>query len=206
MSDWNEKDSKAVQRFKQGDPGAFEELMLRYEKMIYAFLMRMCGSPEQAKDNLQDTFLTVYRYLPSFRGEASFKTWLYRIATTTCLRNRRRKKNEPAHHLSLDELVPGRAELSNGLEAGWADSTAEELLNSELREKIMESQRSLPDKYNAVFALRDVEGFSAEDVARMLDISVPAVKSRLHRARLFMRKELAEYYLTDKQKETTRKA
>jgi len=188
-------DSKEVDRFKSGDSHAFDELMTRYEDRIYGFLTRMCRSRDNAKDRLQDTFLTAFRYLKGFRGEASFKTWIYRIATTSCFRSKRRKKNEPSHHLSLDDLTPGQMEIKEGVDAKWTDSPAEELLNRELKEKIDESLYSLDEKYRVVFVLRDVEGFSSEKVSEMLDISVPAVKSRLHRARLYLRKELAEYYL-----------
>jgi len=188
-------DSKEVDRFKSGDSLAFDELMTRYEDRIYGFLTRMCRSRDNAKDRLQDTFLTAFRYLKGFRGEASFKTWIYRIATTSCFRSKRRKKNEPSHHLSLDDLKPGQMEIKEGVDAKWTDSPAEELLNRELKEKIDESLYSLDEKYRVVFVLRDVEGFSSEKVSKMLDISVPAVKSRLHRARLYLRKELAEYYL-----------
>ncbi len=190
-----DEDSKEVDRFKRGDSQAFDELMTRYEDRIYGFLTRMCRSRDNAKDRVQDTFLTAFRYLNGFRGEASFKTWLYRIASTSCFRSKRRKKNEPSHHLSLDDLTPGQLEIKEGVNAKWTDSPAEELLNRELKEKIDESLHSLDEKYRVVFVLRDVEGFSSEEVSKMLDISVPAVKSRLHRARLYLRKELAEYYL-----------
>ncbi len=188
-------DSKEVDRFKSGDSHAFDELMTRYEDRIYGFLTRMCRSRDNAKDRVQDTFLTAFRYLKGFRGEASFKTWIYRIASTSCFRSRRRKKNEPSHHLSLDDLTPGQMEIKKGVDAKWTDSPAAELLNRELKEKIDESLHSLDEKYRIVFVLRDMEGFSSEEVSKTLDISVPAVKSRLHRARLFLRKELAEYYL-----------
>lgn len=190
-----DNDSKEVDRFKNGDSHAFDELMTRYEDRIYGFLTRMCRSRDNAKDRLQDTFLTAFRYLKDFRGEASFKTWIYRIASTSCFRSKRKRKNEPTHHLSLDDLTPGQMEIKEGGNAKWADSTVDELLNRELKEKIDESLYSLDEKYRLVFVLRDVEGFSTEEVSKMLDISVPAVKSRLHRARLYLRKELAEYYL-----------
>jgi RNA polymerase sigma-70 factor (ECF subfamily) len=190
-----DNDSNAVDRFKNGDTSAFDELMLRYEDRIYSFLTRMCRSRDNARDRLQDTFLTAFRYLKNFRGEASFKTWLYRIASTSCLRSLRRRKNEPSHHLSLDDLGPGQMEINRGLNAGWADSPVDELINQELREKIDDSLFSLPEKYRVVFVLRDMEDFNSQEVSKMLEISVPAVKTRLHRARLFLRKELAEYYL-----------
>ncbi len=190
-----EKDFQAIDRFKAGDAKAFDELVVRYEGKMYGFLMRMCGCADRAQDVVQETFMTAYRYLNGFRGDASFKTWLYRIASTACLKNKRRRKNEPARHVSLDDLVPGEAEVKGLAENSWPTTPAEDLLNRELADHIQNSLMELPEKYRIVFVLRDVEGFSAEDVARTLKISVPAVKSRLHRARLFLRKELSAYYL-----------
>ena len=197
MSKVIDDDSIEVDRFKNGDSHAFDKLMTRYEDRIYAFLTRMCRSRDNAQDRLQDTFLTAFRYLKDFRGEASFKTWIYRIASTSCFRSKRKKKNEPSQHLSFDDLTPGQMEINEGVNAKWTDSPAAELLNRELKEKIDESLYSLAEKYRVVFVLRDVEGFNTEEVSKMLDISVPAIKSRLHRARLYLRKELAEYYLNE---------
>ncbi len=195
-----ENDFRAVTRFKAGDAKAFDELVVRYEGRMYGFLMRMCGCADNAKDVVQETFMTAYRYLNGFRGDASFKTWLYRIASTSCLKNKRRRKNEPARHVSLDDLVPGEAEVKGLAESSWPTTPAEELLNRELADHIQNSLLDLPEKYRIVFVLRDVEGFSAEEAARTLKISVPAVKSRLHRARLFLRKELSAYYLGGQEK------
>ncbi len=190
-----ERDFKAVDRFKSGDKAAFEELMGRYEVKIYGFLQRMCGCGDRAKDMVQETFLTAYRYLEGFRGEASFKTWLYRIASTSCMKSKRRRKNEPGYHLSLDDLVPKDQEINELATSNWHSVPADELLTKELNDHIERSLMKLEEKYRITFVLRDMEGLSAEETAVALKISVPAVKSRLHRARLFLRKELSEYYL-----------
>jgi RNA polymerase sigma-70 factor (ECF subfamily) len=189
-----ERDSEIIARFKGGERKAFEELVSLYEGRIYGYLARMCGGYDHAKDITQETFLTAYRYLDGFRGDASFKTWLYRVAYTACLHSRRRKKHEPQRHLSFEDLLPGEAERNSGNE--WYKTPVKDLLNNELKEKIEESLRALPEKYRAVFLLKEREGFSVAEVAGTLDLSVPAVKSRLHRARLFLRKQLAEYYLS----------
>lgn len=190
-----EEDFQAIHRFRAGDAKAFDELVVRYEGKMYGFLMRMCGCADNAKDVVQETFMTAYRYLNGFRGDSSFKTWLYRIASTSCLKNKRRRKNEPARHVSLDDLVPGEAEVNRLADSSWPTTPVEELLNRELSGHIRNSLMKLPEKYRIVFVLRDMEGFSAEEAARALKVSVPAVKSRLHRARLFLRKELSAYYL-----------
>lgn len=188
-------DESAVGRFKSGDTVAFEELMTRYEGKIFGYLSRMCRCADNVQDVLQETFLTTYRYLGRFRGDSSFKTWLYKIASTSCMRSMRRKKNEPAYHLSYEDLLPGEAEKKEGLSAGWYSEPVDELLSKELHELISKSLEKLPEKYRAVFILRELEGFNAEETGKALGITSGAVKSRLHRARLFLRKELAEYYL-----------
>ena len=197
MESPKEIDEKTIEKFRGGDARAFDELVTRYDGMIYGFLSRMCGNTEKAKDMVQETFLTAYRYLEGFRGDASFKTWLYKIASTSCLRSKRRKINEPSYHLSLDDLLPGEAEKKDGITQSWYNTPAQELLNNELKEQIKKSLLKLPEKYRLVFVLREMEEFNAEETATTLDISVAAVKSRLHRARLFLRKELAEYYLKE---------
>jgi len=191
-----DKDFEAVTRFKTGDRAAFDELMSRYEGRIFGFLQRMCGNGERAKDMVQETFLNAYRYLSGFRGDASFKTWLYRIASTSCLKSKRRRKAEPAQHLSLDDLIPSEDEVKELTASGWYNAPDDQLLTQELSEHIDRSLMKLAEPYRIVFVLRDVEGLSAEEAAKALGISVPAVKSRLHRARLFLRKELSAYYLT----------
>ncbi len=190
-----ERDARTVKKFKGGDLLAFEKLVSSYEGRIYRFLSKMCGCGENAKDVLQETFLNAYRYLNGFRGEASFKTWLYKIASTACLRNKRRRKDEPGYHLSFEDLLPGEAERKNIMGQGWYTTPINELLDDELKEHIEKSLQALPEKYRIVFVLREREGLSGEDVAEAVGISVAAVKSRLHRARLFLRKELSEYYL-----------
>jgi len=200
-----DKDFKAVDRFKSGDKGAFEELMTRYEGRIYGFLQRMCGCGDRARDMVQETFFTAYRYLGGFRGDASFKTWLYRIASTSCMKSKRRRKHEPGYHLSLDDLVPREAEVKELATSNWHSAPADELLTRELNDHIERSLMKLREKYRIVFVLRDVEGLSAEETATALKISLPAVKSRLHRARLFLRKELSEYYLRGGGKQAEKK-
>ncbi len=188
------KDWDIIERFKSGDNSAFEELMNCYEGKIYSFLIRMCGCPDGAKDALQDTFLNAYRYLDGFRGESSFKTWLYRIASTSCLKIKRKRVNEPDFHISMEEFLPKEKETPEDKKPSWHTTPVEELLNQELNTFIQKSLLSIPRKYRMVLGLRDLEGFTAEETAETLKISVSAVKSRLHRARLFMRKNLEEYY------------
>ncbi len=190
-----DKDWEIIESFKAGNNSAFEELMTRYEGNIYGFLVRMCGCPEGAKDVLQDTFLNTYRYIGRFRGDSSFKTWLYRIASTSCLKTKRKKGGEPDFRISLEEYLPKEKETPEDKKPSWHKTPVEEMLNRELSEHIQKSLLLMPRKYRIVLVLRDLQGLTAEETAQTLEINVPAVKSRLHRARLFLRKRLEEYYM-----------
>ncbi|MFQ5561711.1 MAG: RNA polymerase sigma factor [Nitrospinota bacterium] len=188
-----ERDMVLVDRFKGGDLAAFEELMGLYENQIYGFLVKMCGCSEGAKDVVQNTFLNAYRYLGKFRGDAAFKTWIYKVASTSCLKEKR-KESSKAFHISLDDFLPKEKPGPEHKKPSWLRTPIEELLNTELSSHLKQSLVKLPKKYRLVLVLRDLEGFTAEEASEALDISVAAVKSRLHRARLFMRKELVGYY------------
>ena len=165
-----------------------------YASRLFNFGMRMCGNPEDAQDMVQDTFLNIIRYLGGFRGETKLKNWVYRLAATACIR-KRRGKNKPDRELPLEALRPGHD--SEGPEPDipdWSNYPADSLLNDELRHRLARAVRRLPHKYRVVFNLRDLEGFSTNEVADMLEITPQSVKTRLHRARAFLRLELAEYY------------
>lgn len=188
---------RLIERFKQGDADAMEEIISRYEDALYNFGLRMCGQKQDAEDIIQDTFLSAFRYLESFREETSLKNWLYKIAANACFRMRRKKKCEPDYELSLEDLLPedgaaGRFEIPN-----WAEDPSENLLRSELKAVIQEAVHELPPMYRMVFNLRDMEGFSTEETATIMDITPQAVKTRLHRARLFLRQKISERYRKD---------
>ncbi len=182
---------------KAGDPAALEALVEAHQSRVYAFAMRMCRNVEDAKDVLQETFLGMLRSLKDFRGESRFTTWLYRIASNACLKKRRRGAHQPApeKELSLEALMPRPGGDGQGLKvADWAADAEATLLRGELTAQVEGAIDRLPQEYKIVLVLRDVEGFSAEEVGQMLGLSVAAVKSRLHRARVFVRRELAAYF------------
>lgn len=187
-------DQQIIERVNQGDPAAFEELLERYEEKIFHFGMRMCGQVEDARDLLQETFLNAFRYLKGFRGEAQFKNWLYKIASSVCIKMRRKGKFEPDFEISLDQLVPTEdGEVPQEI-PDWALEPLENVLSKEVRRRLSEALALLPKEYRIVLVLRDMEGFSTEETAETLGISEAAVKSRLHRARLFVRQKLHEYF------------
>ena len=169
----------------------FDRLYRDHVDLMYRFANRLCGETEAAKDLVQETFLNAYRGFKNFRGDAQVSTWLYAIAARACLRMRRKRKGEPERELSLDEFIPtseGEFRLQipvDGL------SPEEALENKELRQALDAAIDKLPKKYKMVLVLRDMEGVSAKEVGTIMGLNERAVKSRLHRARLFVRRELS---------------
>ncbi len=175
--------------------------MKRYEETVFRFSLKLCRDKDRAEEALQDTFINVYRKLGSFDGKAKFSTWLYTIVANNCLMKRRKRKlqglEEPL------ELLDNPATSRDGKFAHqvirWEDSPADILLGKELRRLLDDAIMKLPEIYRAVFILRDVEGKSNEETAKVLNISQEAAKSRLRRARAFLREQL-DPYMTSHQK------
>lgn len=168
----------------------FDQMYHDNADRMYRFAQRLCGEEEDARDLVQETFLNAYRGLPHFRGDAQFATWLYRIASRVCLAMRRRRKGEPEHELSLEEFIPtSDGELRLQIPADGL-SPEEALANKQLRRALRQAIQGLPAKYRLVLVLRDMEGLSAKEVGTIMGLNERAVKSRLHRARLFVRREL----------------
>lgn len=177
-------------------PDEFDTLYRDHVDLIYRYAHRLCGETESAKDLVQETFLNAYRGLKNFRGEARLSTWLYTIASRACMRMRRKRKGEPEYELSLDELVP-TSEGEFRLQIPVDELTPEEALqNKELRQALDQAIDALPKKYRMVLVLRDMEGLQAKEVGTIMGLNERAVKSRLHRARLFVRRELSARGIT----------
>jgi RNA polymerase sigma-70 factor, ECF subfamily len=170
---------------------AFDTLYRDHVDRLYRYAHRLCGEAESAKDLVQETFLSAYRGLSQFRGEAKASTWLYTIASRACLRMRRKRKGAPERELSLEEFVPA-SEGEFRLQIPIEGLTPEQALeNKELREALNQAISKLPKKYRMALVLRDMEGLSAGETGAVMGLSERAVKSRLHRARLFVRRELS---------------
>jgi len=183
-------DNELVRRAQAGNDEAFEELVRRYERKVYNIAYRMMGNPADANEALQDAFLRAYRFLKRFQFKSSFYTWLYRIATNVCLTKLRKRKSPVV--MSLDEPVGTDGELA--LEVPDHKYNPETMYRQrEIREAIKEAVDELPPDYRSVVVLRDLEGLTNEEVSTILNLSVPAVKSRLHRGRLALREKLAKY-------------
>jgi RNA polymerase sigma-70 factor (ECF subfamily) len=183
-----------IEKIKSGDYQAFEALVTRYESKVYRLAIRMLRNPQDAEDALQDIFLQVHRGLPGFEGRSAFSTWLFRLATNVCLMKIRHRETEPSKLLPLEDYLPRQEDGEIPQMVDWTTRPEEALLSKESREKMMGALEKLPPEYRAVFVLRDMEGFSNAETGESLGISVAAVKSRLHRARLALRGLLSDYF------------
>ena len=190
-------DEKLVELFVDGkDEAAFEEIVNRYVDKIYGLAFRITRDHNGTEEVVQEVFLTLINKIETFRGEAKFSSWLYRVtanASYMYLRANRKYQND----LSLDDYAPyddrgtlmGRVKVKD-----WSDTPDEVLLSREAMDMVEKAVGELPEPYRIVFHLKDVDGLTNEEVAAALGLSVPAVKSRLHRARLFLRDRLSDYF------------
>ncbi len=191
-----EREKQIVDKIRSEKDGkAFEELVEAYEGPIFNFVLKMCGNREDAFEIVQEAFLSAYKSFHQFRGDARVKTWLFRIAANACRLKRRKRKYEPNHFLKLEQQKKDEANEFRVLQVPHPDKDpSEELLNSELRELISRAINELEAEYKSVFVLRDIEKLSTAETADVLEISVPAVKSRLHRARRYLRDRIVKFY------------
>ena len=181
------RDNELVSRAKRGDRRAFGELVNRYQTKIYRLARRMTATDEDAEDVLQEAFVKAYRSLTMFEGRSKFSTWLYRITVNLALMKLRKKKLDA---VSLDiPVVTDEGAVQRDFENGTPDPL-QRLMQEESRETLDRAIAALPAGYRAVFVLRHVEGLSTGETARILKVSVAAVKSRLHRTRLLLRQQL----------------
>lgn len=188
-------DEQLIRDARSGDKRAFTSLVKRYEETVFRFSMKLCRDREKAEEALQDTFINVYRKLGSFDGKSKFSTWLYTIVANNCLMKQRKRKarglEEPLEVLDNPASSPD-GKFAHQV-ARWEESPSEILLGKELRRVLDEAIMKLPEIYRAVFILRDVEGKSNEETGEVLGISQEAAKSRLRRARAFLREQLDPY-------------
>jgi RNA polymerase sigma-70 factor, ECF subfamily len=183
-------DSELVERAKAGDKAAFDLLVTRNEGRVYGLCLKMLGNPEDAEDVLQEVFIKAYQSLASFRGESAFSTWLYRIATNACLMRIRKKKLDT---VSLDQPAEPGDDATRDV-PDWTSDPSSQVMDEELRTILAQHINELAPDSRIVFVLRDIHGLTTDDTASVLGLSSPAVKSRLHRARLFLRERLSDYY------------
>ncbi|MBV9342746.1 MAG: sigma-70 family RNA polymerase sigma factor [Acidobacteria bacterium] len=181
-----------VQAARAGDVGAFEELVRRYDRNIFRIAQHITQNREDAEDVVQDAFFKAYSNLNQFQGQSKFYTWLVRIAVNEALMKLRRRR--PERTVSLDEDVKTEDDTVPREVADWSPNPEQQYTQAELREILDRTIHGLPASFRTVFVLRDVEGLSTEETAEALDLSIPAVKSRLLRARLQLRSRLSKYF------------
>jgi RNA polymerase sigma-70 factor (ECF subfamily) len=189
-----DRDTALIQAINAGERRRFNELVARYQGPLYNFGLRMCGNPHDVEDLIQETFLNIFKYLPGFRFETQFKNWVYRIATSACLKAKRRSKYAPERELSLEEFLPQGEERFPSTIPDWALKPLDQVLNRELAGTLKTAILELPQKYRLVLLLRDTEGFSTAETAEIMNITPANVKVRLHRARLYLRDKLKDYF------------
>ena len=193
-----EQESKLIEKCKKGDVLAFEQLIEAYQKKAYNIALRFMGNEEDAKDMAQDALIKVYRYIDSFKEQSSFSTWMYRIVVNTCLDEiRKRKKiisisidgNDKEEQYKLDSLLPANNETPETI-----------FLNNQRKEEIQKAIYSLNDDYRNVIILRDMNGFSYEEISILLNCAEGTVKSRINRGRNQLKEKLTKVLELNKSK------
>lgn len=187
-------DEKLVRELKAGKEEAFNQIVENYQRKIYALAFNLTRNPMDAQDVAQDVLLSIFKKIDTFQGKSAFSSWVYRITLNAAYMKLRNRKKDPA--VSLDEMLP--AFNNSGFQQekllDWSENTDSLLFSNETRKIIEQAVDQLPEKEKVVFLLRDVEELSTERVGEILDLTIPAVKSRLHRARLFLRKKLSHHF------------
>lgn len=185
-------ESALVTKAREGDGAAFSELVSRYQNKIYRLAKHITQNDEDAEDVLQEAFLKAYEHLDGFKGDSRFYTWVVRIAVNEALMKLRKRKGDRT--VSLDEPVETGEEQVKREIAVWDDNPEQQYSQEEMREILDEAVQGLKPDFRTVFLLRDIEEMSTEETAETLGISIPAVKSRLLRARLALREKLTRKF------------
>jgi RNA polymerase sigma-70 factor (ECF subfamily) len=185
-------ESVLVDAARNGDVGAFEQLVRRYDRNVFRIAQHITQNREDAEDVVQDAFLKAFQNLGQFQGQSKFYTWLVRIAVNEALMRLRRRR--PERMVSLDEDVKTEEDSMPREVADWSPNPEQLYSQAELKDILSKTVQGLPPGFRTVFVLRDVEGLSTEETAEALSLSVPAVKSRLLRARLQLRDRLNKFF------------
>jgi len=191
-------ESTLIERLREGDAGALEALMARYASRTYRVARGITRTEADAEEVVQDVFLTLARKIDRFEGRAALGTWIYRVTTNAALASRRRKRAQL--EVSLEEHLPpfkadGHRDGDRSyLLADWSQNPEAELLDGEARAVLSRAIQELPEPYQVVLVLRDIEELSNEEAGEILGESIATIKSRLHRARMALREQLTRYW------------
>jgi len=185
-------EASLVEALKRGDPEACACMIKQYAPRVYAIAIRMLNDPDDAEEVLQETFISACKNIKKFEGRSALGTWLHRIATNAALMHIRKRKHR---EVSLDEPI----EVHDGDDIyrevqDWTFAPDDHAMNSEVRDVLEKAIAELPETLRTVFILREIEGYSTEETAQILGISISAAKVRLHRARLRLRQILTPYF------------
>ena len=189
--EWN-SDTALVERSLGGEIAAFEQLVARYQSRIVSYAARMLNDHDEAEDVAQETFVKAYRSLESFRGAASFSTWLYRIATNLCIDRARKRKRSPQQAYSLDEPL-GDDENGGRELPDFSFEPGRGAERDELRLRVRETVAQMPEKLRQVLVMCDIQGMAYDQIAQVLDVPIGTVKSRLFHARADLARRLRPY-------------
>jgi RNA polymerase sigma-70 factor, ECF subfamily len=188
MTNEGPNDAELIKRFSSGDDESFEILVNRYRSRVERLAYRFTRDKPDAEEIRQEVFLTVYRKISQFEGKSSFSTWLYRITVNASLMKLRGKS--PSEVSSMEEM---KSSIQNERSDRYPDPD-KNIITEEVLNQIEKAMGKMPDDFKTIIVLRDIENFSNEETAEIMDISVAAVKSRLHRARLYLREKLKNLY------------
>lgn len=190
-----DRDAGLVESLRRQDKGAAEALVATYGDRVYRLAMRITGNEQDAEEVVQDALWTAGRKIETFKGESAFGSWLYRIAANAAYQKLRARQSK-RHEVSWEDLGPSFDDKGHHVDpvTDWSTKVDEPALQTELRDVLTTAIGDLPGDYRTAFVLHDVEGLSNPEIAEMLGISLPAVKSRVHRSRLFLRQRLEQYF------------
>ena len=180
---------QAIALMKDRGDDNLEKALSLLQQAVFAFGMRLCGQREDAEDTTQEVLVKAIPYLPKFENPRALAKWLYTVAKNRCLMSRRKSKFAPRQELSLDELMPDREELEQ-LESSMIPNPENSTIRGEQAQRLREAMRALPPHYRIVLVLRDMEGFTDEEAGEITGLRPGTIRIRLHRARLFVRREL----------------
>lgn len=187
-----DEEAAIVAQARLGNTVAFNELLRRYERKIFRLALHITQNREDAEDVLQESFLKAFEHLDQFQGQSKFYTWIVRIAVNQALMKLRKRKADRS--VSLDDTIDtGEDNISREI-AAWDENPEQKYSREELQRILTSAIDSLAPIYRAVFVLRDIDGLSTEEAAEALELSIPAVKSRLLRARLQLREKLTRFF------------
>lgn len=181
-------DEILVEMCKQGDLAAFEQLLEKHQSRVYTLAYRYMSNHADASDLAQEAFIKIYRSLNTYRGEASFQSWMYRLVTNVCMDELRRRGR--AKTVSIEELMEGKKGLNMHRENAGSRLPEDVVIRNELQREVQNVLNSLSDEHRVIVVMRDIQGYSYEEIAELLKCSLGTVKSRLNRARHVLKEKL----------------